>query len=156
MSRRTVMREAAQDPCRGCPWRTANHGKAHPDGWYSKANLRRLWAGLRTGDAPGMTCHPTDPDNPVSAQADAEGYRPAPDGSETRECAGAIILQQRELMRYQEVVEAGGSFADYKRGNPGAMTKGALAAFLTRCVMTWPGEIPVRRDHDLRTPVSRP
>lgn len=65
---RKVAEASTAGPCAQCPWRTSNQGKRHPDGWYTKANLRRLWAGLRRGER--MTCHPTDPANPVSDKAD--------------------------------------------------------------------------------------
>lgn len=88
MTSRTEMAPPAEQPCRDCPWRTANHGKRHPDGWYRKDNRRRLWAGLKDGEH--MTCHPTDPDNPVP-----DGWRTVPVGTRTRVCAGAhqLILQ---------------------------------------------------------------
>ena len=84
--------ESMTKPCSNCPWRKSNQGKPHPHGWYSVKNLRRLWSGLRTSRAPGMTCHPTDPNNDVP-----EGCRAAPEGSEAKECAGALLLVQREL-----------------------------------------------------------
>lgn len=149
---RPAAREAALSPCAGCPWRTANHGKRHPDGWYTKANLRRLWTGLRTGEAPGMSCHPTDPNNPVSEAAQAAGYKEAPDHAEVRECAGSVILQARELMKFQ----AAGTFTEYRRDNPGAMTREALFAFGMRAAGAAFGGIPVRRDHNLNDPVSVP
>ena len=63
---------AAKSPCQACPWRVENHGKRHPDGWYTKANLRRLWSGIRRGEE--MSCHPTDPSNPVSERAQERLY----------------------------------------------------------------------------------
>ena len=94
---------AGETPCAECPWRTVNQGKRHPDGWYNRANLKRLWNKLRRGDM--MSCHPTDPRNPVSVHAALKGQRMAKLGATPRECAGALILQQRELMIYQEVSE---------------------------------------------------
>lgn len=82
----------APKACAACPWRKSNQGKQHAHGWYSQANLDRLWRGLRTGEAPGMTCHPTDPDNLVP-----EGHRAPPDDSQKHECAGSLILVIREL-----------------------------------------------------------
>ncbi|MCM0619801.1 hypothetical protein [Nocardioides bruguierae] len=152
-SRRTAVREATKSPCQACPWLTANQGKHTPDGWYTKANLRRLWAGLRTGEAPGMTCHPTDPDNPVSEAGIAAGLKAAPEGAVTRECAGSIILQQREVDLFQRV---DGDFATYRSGRPGAMTRVALFGFAMRMAVQVPGDIRVRRDHDLNTPVGVP
>ena len=84
--------EAMTSPCAACPWRKSNQGKPHPHGWYTKKNLERLWAGLRSGEAPGMTCHPTDLNNEVP-----EGHRAPPETVEAKECAGALILVIREL-----------------------------------------------------------
>lgn len=147
-------REAAQSPCVGCPWLTANHGrKPDPDGWYTAANLKRLWAGLRTGEAPGMSCHPTDPRNPVSPAQAAAGGKAAPEHSVMRECAGSVIVQQREMQRFQNV---DGDFTAYRRGNPLAMTRHALFAFGMRLAIQLPGELGLRLDHDLLEPVGRP
>lgn len=48
-----------------------------------------------------MSCHPTDPGNPVSDAARAAGYEPAKEGAAPRECSGALVVQQREVMRFQ-------------------------------------------------------
>lgn len=83
--------------CAACPWRVENHDKPHPDDWYSKENLFRLWTGLREGER--MTCHPTDPKNPAATAGPAA----APDGADFHECAGAHAILQRELVLYEEV-----------------------------------------------------
>ena len=85
--------------CSACPWRRANLGKPHPHGWFEQSNLDRLWAGLRTGEAPGMTCHPTDPNNLVP-----EDHTPAPEDGTTLECTGALVLIQRELRVFERDV----------------------------------------------------
>jgi hypothetical protein len=141
---------ASSSPCLGCPWRTENHGKRHPDGWYSKANLRRLWAGMRRGEQ--MSCHPTDASNPVSEAAQEKGYRPAPERAQLRECAGAVIMTQRELMVFQDHVEAGGGFKAYRadRGSR-AMTLDGLRRLVDRAVFTRGYVTP-----DLNQPVSLP
>lgn len=74
--------------CGTCPWLKVNHGKKHSaKWWYSLANLRRLWNGLRTGKAPGMVCHSTDPDSKeYGSEVNVK------ETSEKRECAGAVIL----------------------------------------------------------------
>lgn len=77
-------------PCKQCPWRTENHGKPHPFGFYKKANVTRLWNQLRRGGN-SMSCHPTDPSHPDHV---ASG---TPTDAKTRECAGAVILIRREL-----------------------------------------------------------
>lgn len=102
----------ADHPCAACPWRTVNHRKPHPDGWYSDANRRRLWTGLRTGEAPGMTCHPTDPLN-----------QPVGDNTVTRECAGAWLIIARECKALEEAA----SIAAYRKGRKLAMTREGLA-----------------------------
>jgi hypothetical protein len=76
--------------CSRCPWRLANQGQPHPHDFYSRANLRRLWAGLKNGER--MTCHPTDP-----RMCEFEGYEQQAGKSVTRECTGALTLIQREL-----------------------------------------------------------
>jgi hypothetical protein len=108
-------------PCRDCPWRVENQGKRHKDGWFTKANRDRLWAKLRRGDS--MTCHMTDPDNPVP-----EGYKTVKDDATTHECAGALILQQREWMKMQEL----GEIPAYRKKWPRGLTKEGLLAILNR------------------------
>jgi hypothetical protein len=119
---------SAPDPCIACPWRTANHGRRHPDGWYTAANRDRLWAGLRRGEQ--MSCHPTDPDNPVSDAAAAAGYRPAPEHAQRRECVGAIVLQQRELMLVQEAP----TIAAYRKDRPRGLTREGIARLVERAI----------------------
>src|SRR5213075_927488 len=138
MSVRETKRTAfapATSPCAQCPWRTANQGTRHPLGWYTKRNLRRLWVGLRGGER--MTCHPTDPDNPP-----APGTRGAPDGTATRECAGAQILVQRELQRLGELIEADvrDPWSVYLADNPRGLTKRGAA--LAAMNVQWGGAMP--------------
>lgn len=121
---RSDVHPAAPHPCAACPWRIANQGKPHPHGWYTKKNLQRLWAGMRRGEA-SMSCHPTDPDNLVP-----EGQRPVPDSAKTRECTGALILMQREIMRFQN--EAAGDIGRYRRLFPGGLMKAGLVAVVHR------------------------
>jgi hypothetical protein len=106
--------QCAEAPCASCPWRKSNQNKESPrvEGhrftWYSKANQRRLWRELRNGER--MTCHPTD-----SAHPQANG-RQTPDTVQTRECAGALILVQREMMIAQAIPDKG--FKRYRRSRP--------------------------------------
>jgi len=131
-SERTAFR-TSHIPCAQCPWKLENQGTRHPGGWYTKANLRRLWGGLRRGER--MTCHPTDPDNAV----ECECHTAPPPGTVTRECAGSIIVLQRELQRLNDVVMAGGSFADYRRANPKGLTReGAACHLLSTALATNP------------------
>lgn len=120
-------------PCSACPWRTANQGTRHPHGWYTKANLRRLWSGLRRGER--MTCHPTDPDNLVP-----EGGRAVPEHVATRECTGALILVQRELQRINDDVLAGGNLTAYRRDNPKGLTREGMAVHFAN--LQWGGALP--------------
>ena len=108
---RTEIDPPAADPCAACPWLTKNHRRDHPEGYYTDKNRRRLWSGLRSGDAPGMTCHPTDPEN-----------QPTKSEQRTRECAGAVILMQRELHAFEQV----GSMSEYRKGRRLAATRDAL------------------------------
>lgn len=122
---------AAPRACAACPWRRSNQGKRHPDGWFSKKNLRRLWARLRRGES--MTCHPTDPNNPVPP-----GFTPAPAGAKTAECTGALILQQREVMNFQAVIAEDPNRRDalreYRRRHPAGMSREGLAEVVSRAV----------------------
>jgi hypothetical protein len=113
---------AMKSPCSHCPWRLSNRGKkiktkGMPYGWYTKKNLQRLWAGLRTGEAPGMTCHPTDPDNEVP-----EHWKEVPKETQTKECAGALLLIIREIKLLEKDVD--GYLKSKRRG-------------LTKAGLTW-------------------
>lgn len=130
--------QATLKPCAQCPWRTANQGRRHPGGWYTKANLRRLWAGLRRGV--DMTCHPTDPDNEVTDEMVAQGVKRPPETARTNECAGALVLKQREFMRYQALVDA---YPDetpaqimrrYRQAHPRGLTRDGLVQVLSRAM----------------------
>jgi hypothetical protein len=116
---RTEIDPPAPDACAACPWRTANHRKPHAEGYYTDANRRRLWSGLRTGEAPGMTCHPTDPAN-----------QPTKESQRTRECTGAWVLLLRESKACEDILRAGGTYADYKRGRKLPMTREGLFAMM--------------------------
>ena len=146
-----TLREAAESPCVHCPWRTSNQGKRHPDGWYAKKNLRRMWAGLRRGES--MSCHPTDPRNLGSPRAVQAGYRPAPETAVTRECCGALILQQRELALLQGPYST--NLARYCRERRGGLTKMGIARLVNRMIFghcdSWPMTRPA-----LNQLVSRP
>ena len=76
-------------PCPQCPWRTSNHGKRTPGGFYTKRNLTRLWGGCRRGAS--HSCHLTDPSHPDHIAAGA------PERATAKECPGIVILMLREL-----------------------------------------------------------
>ena len=82
-------------PCEHCPWRKSNHGKRTPWGFYTKANLTRLWNQVR-GGGKKQSCHPTDPNHPDHVLA---GAKP---GSKPVECAGSVIVVLREALRMSE------------------------------------------------------
>lgn len=139
-------------PCLHCPWLTSNHGKRHPDGWYTKTKRRFLWAMLRRGEEI-MSCHPTDPANPVSDKARAAGYRPAPPGTTPRLCIGAIVLVQRELYRISTEYDRVPS--SYIAANPRGLTRNGIAAWAFRIGL---GGTPLSGPRiprpDLNAPVS--
>jgi hypothetical protein len=72
--------------CESCPFLKRNHRQRHDAGWYTVANLRRLWNGLRTSNAPGMVCHSTDPESKFYG-----GKGDVKPGKKS-ECAGVLLL----------------------------------------------------------------
>ncbi len=134
--------QANPHPCAACPWRTENHGKRHAEGWYTEKNRRRLWSKLRRGDS--MTCHPTDP-------------RMGSESETTHECAGGLVLQQREVKKFEAACLASKNtgLKDYLRSNPGGMTKVGLLRVVERAFSGLFGRrsMPAL---DLNEPVSHP
>jgi hypothetical protein len=92
--------------CAQCPWRLSNQGKRHEFGFYTAANLRRLWKQVRGGDA-AQSCHLTDPSHPDHV---AVGAKP---GAKAQECPGSVILIRREI---QVLAEMGGGVVGTKEG----------------------------------------
>lgn len=86
------MTKAPTKPCAQCPWRKANQGKKHRHGFYTKANLRRLWNEIRGGGGV-QSCHLTDPSHPDHIDAGAK-----PD-AKAQECPGSVILVLREVRK---------------------------------------------------------
>ena len=117
---------AAAAPCRTCPWLNANHRRRHPDAWFTGANRRLLWAGLRDGQS--MSCHRTDPANPVSDEAVLAGFPRVPAGTVPRECAGALILVQRELQLLNDI----GDVKGYQKQRRGGLTRRGIVVYLER------------------------
>lgn len=131
------MKGAIEQPlpqaCKDCPWRIENHGRRGKHGFFTAANRKRLWNGLRSGEAPGMTCHGTDtgrdrPDWGETAGAEA-----------THECAGAVALVQRELLVFQNIADglpdgakAGRAFTIYRALRPRGMMSGGFAEWISR------------------------
>lgn len=116
-------------PCAACPWRLENQGTPHPHGWYTKKNLAFLWSRLRRGEA--MSCHPTDPGNPVP-----EGWKVVPADRVPHECAGALVLMQREVMNFSAIVKADPERSDalqvYRRLHSKGLTRDGLAEIVSR------------------------
>lgn len=139
---RVAFRPAAGTACGQCPWRKRNQGTKHPGGWYGAANLKRLWSGLRAGER--MTCHPTDPDNDIES---CGCHEPPPPGTPTRECAGALVLVQREMTRVQDHVAdcdtpaaARAAFREYRREHPTGLT---LDGYLRHAIDMTFAEVPM-------------
>lgn len=85
-----------RQPCANCPWRAENHGKRTPWGFYTAANLRRLWNQIRSGGG-AQSCHPTDPSHPDHVAAGAKH------GATPQECPGSVILVYREFEKMQAI-----------------------------------------------------
>lgn len=122
--------------CATCPWLTGNHRKKHPAGWYNVGNLRRLWNGLRTGKAPGMICHSSDPNSPEYG-----GKGDIKPGQE-HECAGALTLIFANVNAFGE---------NQPQPFQPPMKKPAIADFVYRKVI---GDLPAVEDR--RADISLP
>jgi hypothetical protein len=91
-----------------------------------------------------MSCHPTDPTNPIP-----EGSRAVPDGTTTRLCAGAEVLVQREAQRANDVMKAhidsgasGDAFTPYRKTHPKGLTKqGAFTVMMEIAYTGMPGTV---------------
>ena len=105
--------------CETCPWLTKNHGKKHPAGWYKLSNLKRLWNAMRKGNAPGIVCHSSDPD-----QAEYGGTAKIKPDVQKRACAGAYIA----LAKHINELNGSASYAEYAARHALPITKrGGLA-----------------------------
>jgi hypothetical protein len=80
---------------------------------------------MRRGER--MTCHPTDP-----RMVEWPGYEGTGNSREVRECAGALILQQREFEVCQSDYKA--NVAQYRRERSMGLTKDGLRAILHRAL----------------------
>lgn len=124
---------ACPRPCAFCPWRLANQGsKPGPHKFYAPANLKRLWKGLRDGAR--MSCHPTDP-----RMSEFEGYEALAGREVTHECAGALVIVQREFMVFQELAQANPKSKKtlqlYRKARPHGLTRNGLVAMLERAML---------------------
>ncbi len=112
-----------ESACEQCPWRTSNQGKKTAWGFYTKANLKRLWRGLcgRLKALQPQSCHLTDPSNEDHVAAGAS------EGAKAKECPGSVIIMIREnhiLNRYLDEDGRRG-FARYSRDRFGFNRDGA-------------------------------
>lgn len=119
--------ETRPEPCEGCPWRASNRDKPHAHGWYTVKNLRRLWRGFRTGLAPGMTCHESDPN-----VERPPGDKAPPDGAVTMSCAGAALLVQRELGLLNHTAGHLGAYRGWSRNG---LTREGVAYRVSRAIL---------------------
>lgn len=79
-------------------------------------------------EAPEGRLDDVSPDGP--GQPAPEGARAVPEGTTTRECAGSLILVQREFVRFQE----SDSLREYRRSHPGGLTRDGLAVLANRAL----------------------
>lgn len=160
---------ALPNACAACPWRITNQGQPHPHGFYDRANIKRLWDGIRKGDAPGMTCHPTDP-----SMAEFEGYEETAERERTHECMGSWVMITREVARFQAIclkVQAETAAGAKLRGNEAlrrytaqtcrkGMTHDGLRYWAMRLAIVMPGQnrisptIDTLNDQDIGTPFA--
>lgn len=135
MSERPIIEAKHTKACNACPWRRSNQGKRTSGGWYSRANLQRLWNGLRTSKAPGMTCHPTDPRNPPSDS----GVQAKPE-AETQECYGALLLIAREVSLGSALADKHGkdAFKLYRFARPKGLTRAGMSHWVLRFAFNAP------------------
>jgi hypothetical protein len=129
---------ASPQACAACPWRLSNQGSTpDPHKFYTKGNLARLWKGLRNGAR--MSCHPTDP-----RMAEFEGYEACADQSKTSECAGGLILQQREFSLFVALCKelpkgSKKGLKLYKETRPTGLTRHGLIQVMERQVFAGTG-----------------
>jgi hypothetical protein len=115
--------------CDQCPWRTGNQGKRHAHGFYTKANLTRLWNQLRKGGQP-QSCHVTDPSHPDHVAA---GAKP---GATARECPGSVVLIKREMRKMADAHRcvSGASVDRYKETRKKGLTKTGILYWVVQRV----------------------
>jgi hypothetical protein len=70
--------------------------------------------------------------------SDFAGYESLADRDVTHECAGALTLQQRELMKFQDIAQANPqsktTLKDYKKQYPKGLTRNGLVSLVERSV----------------------
>lgn len=139
-------------PCPQCPWRLSNQGKPHKFGFYTKANLRRLWNQVRRGGNQ-QSCHLTDPSHPDHV---AVGAKP---GAKPQECPGSVILVVREIRKLEVlgdgVIGAEDSIPRYLKENKKGLTKSGLLYWVAQRIqfakvpmLNRDGPLPDVDEHD--------
>lgn len=128
------MAEECLKVCETCPWLKKNQGKKHKAGWYKLSNLKRLWNGLRTGKAPGMICHSTDPSSKEYGGSD----KIKPDSKPTP-CAGAILA----LGKHVNEMNASGDYNTYAARKTRPITKRGVMSLYEQQIF---GGIPAVED----------
>lgn len=118
--------------CATCPWRKQLQGTKHPAGWYKLTNIKRLWNGIRTGNAPGMVCHSSDP-----GSIEYGSTKVIPENVEKRECAGALQLIYHELHVVQDYTD----LKEYRKRRVAPFTKAAIAHWFSRTIFGKPPAI---------------
>lgn len=71
-----------------------------------------------------------------------------PETATTHECAGALILQQREFMEFSEISKnpaTENALREYRKRRPLGMTADGLRALAGRAIFSWPGEVEMSR-----------
>lgn len=89
---------------------------------------------MRSGDAPGMVCHSSDPNS-----VNYGSTKVVPETSEKRECAGALQLIYNEF----DVLEKHPILKDYKTMRKKPLTRNGVAHWAwRRLTNSLPGVIP--------------
>lgn len=109
---------------------------------------------MRRGEK--MTCHPTDPRMSDVVDEGYSDFRPAPEGAETRECAGALIVAQREMMVLQQ--EFASDVRLYRRGRPKGLTREGILSVVSRAMFggTILGGLPMAKPNLNEPDVGHP
>lgn len=106
-------------PCDQCPWRLKNQGKKHKFGFYTKANLKRLWNQIRRGGG-SQSCHLTDPSHPDHVAAGAKA------GAVAQECPGSVIVVLQEIRKMADEKGVINTSVPYLKSRKKGLTKNGI------------------------------
>ena len=123
-------------PCPACPWRRSNWGKRTPGGFYTNANLRRLWNRIRRGFGQ-QTCHLTDPAHPDHVAAGT------PETAIAHECPGSVIIAAREVEKVNGFVENEETDKEYRKADRRGLTREGLFYWMMRFKYGQDGEAAI-------------